>query len=74
VDDDAVYMISCHADDEVGFGDVFTFDAATFVFREVKTTGSERFNCMIRGRTAPAECAGGMNTSVHAAKRKVMGK
>ena len=74
VDNHAMNVIASHADDEVGFGDVFAFDPATFVFREVEATSRKRFNGVVGGRTAPAERSGRMHSRVHAALGQMMGK
>jgi hypothetical protein len=55
VDDDAVHMITSHADDEISFGNVFAFDAATFVLGEIKAPSSESFDGMVGCWPAPTK-------------------
>ena len=74
MDDDAVNMITSHADDEISFGHVFALDAATFVFREIKAPSRERLDGVVGCGSAPTKSSGRVHACFHAAKCEVMRK
>jgi hypothetical protein len=74
VDDDAVNMITSHADDEISFGNVFALDAATFVCRKVEAATGECLDGVVGCGSSPTKGSGRMHTCFHAAKCEVMRK
>jgi hypothetical protein len=72
VDDDAVDVIACHPDDEIGLADIVAGHPPAHVFGKIETAGGEGFDRVIGRRATPAEGPDRMHPRLHSAFGEMM--